>query len=100
VSDAPRFIDPPGLFRSPRYTNVVVFGGLAFVAGQTAVGAVPADIVKVNGYVVDRRSLPELVEIRRRFLGEIRRASTTVVAGLFREELLIEVEAVVALRDR
>jgi len=32
----PRFIDPPQLFRSPRYTNIVVAKGFAFIAGQTA----------------------------------------------------------------
>jgi hypothetical protein len=35
----PRFIDPPQLYRSPRYTNVVVANGFAFIASQTAFGA-------------------------------------------------------------
>jgi 2-iminobutanoate/2-iminopropanoate deaminase len=123
----PRFLDPPELFRSPRYTNVVVASGFAFIAGQTAfdqqgnvvgvgdfraqaeqtcrnlkaaldaLGAAPDDIVKVTNYVVDRRDLPVLVEVRRAILGELRPASTAVVAGLAREELLVEVDAIVAL---
>jgi enamine deaminase RidA (YjgF/YER057c/UK114 family) len=123
----PRFIDPPQLFRSPRYTNVVVANGFAFIAGQTAmdaqgnvvgvgdfraqaeqtyrnlkvtldaVGAGPENIVKVTNYVLDRANLPLLVEARRSILGDLRPASTAVVAGLAREELLVEVEAIVAL---
>jgi enamine deaminase RidA (YjgF/YER057c/UK114 family) len=122
-----RFIDPPALFRSPRYTNVVVADGFAFIAGQTAfdeqgkvvgvgdfraqaeqtcrnlkaaldaLGATPNDIVKVTNYVVDRRDLPVLVEVRRAILGDLRPASTAVVAGLAREELLVEIDAIVAL---
>jgi enamine deaminase RidA (YjgF/YER057c/UK114 family) len=123
----PRFIDPPELFRSPRYTNVVVAKGFAFIAGQTAfdaqgnvvgigdfraqaeqtyrnlkatldaIGAGPEDIVKVTNYVLDRGNLPMLVEARRAILGDMRPASTAVVAGLAREELLVEVDAIVAL---
>lgn len=123
----PRFIDPPGLFRSPRYTNIVVANGFAFIAGQAAfdeqgnvvgigdfraqaeqvcrnlktaldaVGAGPGDIVKVTNYIVDRSQLPVLVEARRAILGELRPASTAVVAGLARAEFLVEVDAIVAL---
>jgi enamine deaminase RidA (YjgF/YER057c/UK114 family) len=123
----PRFIDPPEMFRSPRYTNVVVANRFAFIAGQAAldpqgnvvgvgdfraqaeqtyrnlktvldaIGAGPEDIVKVTNYVLDRANLPQLVEARRAILGDLRPASTAVVAGLAREELLIEVEAIVAL---
>lgn len=123
----PRFVDPPELFRSPRYTNVVIANGFAFIAGQTAfdpqgnvvgvgdfraqaeltyrnlkvvleaIGARPEDIVKVTSYVVDRADLPLLVEARRAVLGDIRPASTAVVAGLARAELLVEVDAIVAL---
>ncbi len=122
-----RFIDPPGLWKSPRYTQIVVANGFAFIAGQAAfdtqgnvvgigdfraqaeqtfrnlkaaldaVGAGPGDIVKVTNYVVDRRDLPVLVEVRRAILGDLRPASTAVVAGLARDELLVEVEAIVAL---
>lgn len=46
----PRVIDPPEIFRSPNYANIVVANGFAFIAGQTA---------------VDRSNLPVLVEVRR-----------------------------------
>ena len=122
-----RFIDPPGLWKSPRYTQVVVANGFAFIAGQTAfdtegnvvgvgdfraqaeqtcrnlkialdaVGASPQDIVKVTNYIVDRSNLPLLVEVRKAILGELRPASTLVIAGLARDELLVEIEAIVAL---
>ena len=61
------------------------------------VGAGPEDIVKVTNYVLDRANLPLLVEARRAILGDLRPASTAVVAGLAREELLVEVDAIVAL---
>ena len=123
----PQFIDPPGLWKSPRYTQIVVANGFAFIAGQTAfdtqgnvvgvgdfraqaeqtcrnlrvalhaVGAEPEDIVKVTNYIVDRSNLPVLVEVRKAILGEMRPASTLVVAALAREELLVEIEAIVAL---
>jgi enamine deaminase RidA (YjgF/YER057c/UK114 family) len=122
-----RFIDPPGLFRSPRYANIVVAGGFAFIAGQTAfdeqgnvvgvgdiaaqcertlqnlmvclraVDAAPKDIVKVTNYVTDRAYLSTLVEARNRIMGELRTSSTAVVAGLARDTLLVEVDAIVAL---
>jgi enamine deaminase RidA (YjgF/YER057c/UK114 family) len=128
MTDAkPQFIDPPGLWKSPRYTQVVVANGFAFIAGQTAfdtqgnvvgvgdfraqaeqtcrnlrvalhaVGAEPVDIVKVTNYIVDRSNLPVLIEVRKAILGDLRPASTLVVAALAREELLVEIEAIVAL---
>jgi len=36
MTDKPQFIDPPGLWKSPRYTQIVVANGFAFIAGQTA----------------------------------------------------------------
>jgi enamine deaminase RidA (YjgF/YER057c/UK114 family) len=122
-----RTIDPPGLFRSPRYAHIVVAGGFAFIAGQTAfdeqgnvvgvgdiaaqcertlqnlmiclraVNATPQDIVKVTNYVTNREYLSTLVEARNRLLGELRTSSTAVVAGLARDTLLVEVDAIVAL---
>jgi enamine deaminase RidA (YjgF/YER057c/UK114 family) len=131
MTDAkPQFIDPPGLWKSPRYTQIVVANGFAFIAGQTAfdtqgnvvgvgdfraqaeqtcrnlrvalhaVGAEPEDIVKVTNYIVDRSNLPLLVEVRKAILGEMRPASTLVVAALAREELLVEIEAIVSLPNR
>jgi enamine deaminase RidA (YjgF/YER057c/UK114 family) len=79
--------------RSPRYANIVVAGGFAYIAGQTAfdeqgnvvgvgdidaqceralqnrmiclraVNATPSQIVKVTNYVTDRAYLANLVEI-------------------------------------
>jgi enamine deaminase RidA (YjgF/YER057c/UK114 family) len=128
MTDAkPQFIDPAGLWKSPRYTQIVIANGFAFIAGQTAfdtqgnvvgvgdfraqaeqtcrnlkvaldaVGAEPEDIVKVTNYIVDRSNLPVLVEVRKAILGEMRPASTLVVAALARDELLVEIEAIVAL---
>lgn len=127
IDAKPQFIDPPGLWKSPRYTQIVVANHFAFIAGQTAfdtqgnvvgvgdfraqaeqtcrnlrvalhaVGAEPVDIVKVTNYIVDRSNLPVLVEVRKAILGELRPASTLVVAALAREELLVEIEAIVAL---
>ena len=120
-------IDPPELFRSPRYANIVVAGGFAFIAGQTAfdldgnvvgvgdikaqceqtlenlsialraVNADPKDIVKVTNYVTDRAYLATLVEVRDRVWGELRTASTAVVGGLARDTLMVEVDAIVYL---
>ncbi|HUQ42145.1 MAG TPA: RidA family protein [Candidatus Limnocylindrales bacterium] len=122
-----RTIDPPGLFRSPRYANIIVAGDFAFIAGQTAfdeqgnvvgvgdikaqcektfenmsialraVNAEPKDIVKVTILVTDRAFLATLVEVRNRMWGEMRTASTAVVSGLARDTLLVEVDAVVYL---
>jgi enamine deaminase RidA (YjgF/YER057c/UK114 family) len=123
----PRVIDPPEIFRSPNYANIVVANGFAFIAGQTAVdpqgkvvgvgdfraqaeqvyrnlkaaldalAAGPEDIVKVTNYLLDRSTLPVLVEVRRAILGDLRTASTAVIAGLARAEYLVEVDAIVAL---
>jgi enamine deaminase RidA (YjgF/YER057c/UK114 family) len=123
----PQFIDPPGLWKSPSHNQIVVANGFAFIAGQTAfdtqgnivgvgdfraqaeqtcrnlrvalhaVGAEPEDIVKFTNYIVHRSDLPVLVEVRRAILGDVRPASTLVVAALAREELLVEIEAIVAL---
>ena len=126
-AETARTIDPPGLFRSPRYANIVVAGGFAFIAGQTAfdrdgnvvgigdikvqcektlenlsialraVNADPKDIVKVTNYVTDRAYLATLVEVRNRVWGELRTASTAVVGGLARDTLMVEVDAIVYL---
>jgi enamine deaminase RidA (YjgF/YER057c/UK114 family) len=124
------FIDPPGLWRSPRYAHIVVAGEFAFIAGQTAfdeqgnvvgvgdidaqcerallnlmiclraVKATPQDIVKVTNYVTDRAYLAPLVEARNRIMGELRTASTAVVSGLARDTLLVEVDAIAYLGRR
>jgi enamine deaminase RidA (YjgF/YER057c/UK114 family) len=62
-----------------------------------AVNATPQDIVRVTNYVTDRAFLAVLVEQRNRLFGELRTSSTAVVAGLARDTLLVEVDAIVAL---
>ena len=53
-----RFIDPPELFRSPRYTHVVVANGFAFIAGQTAFDA-HGNVVGVGDFRAGRADLPQ-----------------------------------------
>jgi len=48
-------------------------------------------------YVTDRACLAVLVEGRNRPFGELRTISTAVVAGLARDTLRVEVDAIVAL---
>ncbi len=53
------------------------------------------DVVKVNHFVTDAANLPTYNEVRAKYLGEERPASTLlIVAGLARPDLLIEVEIV------
>ena len=53
--------------------------------------------MKVTNYVTDRAYQQTLVETRNRMWGELRTASTAVVAALARDTLLVEVDAIVAL---
>jgi reactive intermediate/imine deaminase len=65
-------------------------------------GATFQDVVKVTTFLTDMSALQAVRDVRRRYLADPPPASTTVeVAGLFRPEALIEVEAVVAIpRER
>ena len=65
----------------PRYTNVVVANGFAFIAGQTAFDA-QGNVVGVG--VGDFRAQAE-------------QTYRNLKVGLAREELLVEVDAIVAL---
>jgi enamine deaminase RidA (YjgF/YER057c/UK114 family) len=57
-------------------------------------------VVKVNYYAIDETGLQEIRKVRSEYLGDKPPASTFVfVKGLVRPELLIEVEAIVALPD-
>ena len=76
----PRFIDPPQLFRSPRYTNVVVANGFAFIAGQTAFDA-QGNVLGVGDFCAQA--------------DVISRAALDAVGA--RAEYLVEVDAIVAL---
>jgi 2-iminobutanoate/2-iminopropanoate deaminase len=64
-----------------------------------SVGASFGDILKTTTYVTDAKHVALLREIRTRHLDQARPPANTllVVAGLARPELLLEIEAVVAL---
>jgi reactive intermediate/imine deaminase len=61
-------------------------------------GASFGDVVKVTTFVTDMSELQTVRDVRKRYLADPPPASTTVeVSGLFRPEVLIEVEAVAAI---
>jgi reactive intermediate/imine deaminase len=61
-------------------------------------GATFEDVVKVSTFLTDMSALQAVRDVRRRYLADPPPASTTVqVAGLFRPEALIEVEAIAAI---
>jgi enamine deaminase RidA (YjgF/YER057c/UK114 family) len=63
-----------------------------------AIGADFSAVIKLNYYAVDVSRLAEIREVRNEYLTNPPPASTfVVVKGLVRPELLIEIEAVVAL---
>ncbi len=54
------------------------------------------DIARLTVLLTDRANLPKFAEVRRRYLGDHKPASTGfVVAGLVRPEWLVEVDAIV-----
>jgi enamine deaminase RidA (YjgF/YER057c/UK114 family) len=64
-----------------------------------SVGASFEDLVKTTTLITDRKNLPILREVRNRHLDPKHPpASTLIVAGLVRPELLLEIEAVAVLR--
>lgn len=74
-----------------------VFGNLR--RALASVGASFQDLVKTTTFVTDRKNLPILREVRDHYLDQKHPpASTLVVAGLVRPELLLEIEAVAVLR--
>jgi enamine deaminase RidA (YjgF/YER057c/UK114 family) len=75
-----------------------VFANLRRALGS--VGASFGDLVKTTTLITDRKNLPILREVRNRYLDpEHPPASTLIVAGLVRPELLLEIEAVAVLRS-
>lgn len=57
-------------------------------------GCTPADIVKLNSYLVRRMALPTVAATRKAVLGDVRPAATMIyVAALAAPEYLVEVEA-------
>ena len=121
-ASGPRFINPPGLSRPTGYTHVVVSpdGRTAYIAGQVAggdfraqaaqvfanlslalasVGAGFRDVMKTTTYLTDLKNVPALREIRARHFDAAHPPANTLipVSALARPELLLEIEAVVAV---
>jgi 2-iminobutanoate/2-iminopropanoate deaminase len=61
-----------------------------------AAGMTKADIVKVTIYLSDRHHATANREIRSEYLGSLAPALTVVIAGIFDEKWLLEIEAVAA----
>jgi 2-iminobutanoate/2-iminopropanoate deaminase len=70
-------------------------------SGLAAVGADFNDVVKLNFYVTDVRNLPALREVRDRYVNVAAPPASTLVqvSGLFRDDVLLEVEAIAAVRE-
>ena len=69
---------------------------------KSALSALGTDfdsVIKVNYYAVDVSRLTEIREVRAEYLKSAPASTFVVVKGLVRPELLIEIEAVVALPD-
>ncbi|MFL5574653.1 MAG: RidA family protein, partial [Gemmatimonadaceae bacterium] len=67
-----------------------------------AAGATFADVVKLNYYVVDASQVAVLREVRDRYIDVAAPPASTLVEvrRLFREDVLLEVEAVAVARRR
>jgi reactive intermediate/imine deaminase len=65
-------------------------------AGLAAAGAGFDDVVKLTFYMVDVKQLPVLREVRDEYLDTSRPPASTLVevSGLFRDDVLLEIEAV------
>jgi enamine deaminase RidA (YjgF/YER057c/UK114 family) len=70
-------------------------------AGLAAVGADFGDVVKLNFYLLDVGNLPALREVRDRYVNRSAPPASTLVqvSGLFRDDVLLEVEAIAAVRE-
>lgn len=118
-----RTIEPTGLAYSQAY-EISRFQRLLFISGQTpeapdgsvspdfsgqfrqvwrnietrlaAAGMSLNDLVKVNVYLSDRRYIAESRNLRQEILGDHSPALTIVIAGIFNEAWLLEIEAVAA----
>ena len=67
-----------------------------------AVGATFTDVVKVNYYMVDASQIATLREVRDRYVNRASPPASTLVEvrRLFREDVMLEVEAVAVVRQR
>lgn len=70
--------------------------------GLAAAGATFADVVKLNFYVLDISNLAALREVRDRHVNEAAPPASTLVEvrRLFRDDVMLEVDAVAAVRGR
>ncbi|HSP18634.1 MAG TPA: RidA family protein, partial [Myxococcaceae bacterium] len=70
-------------------------------AALASSGATLADVVKLTWYVKDTSQLATYREVREQFLGSGPRPASTLVEvkGLFREDVLLEVDAIAAPRN-
>jgi enamine deaminase RidA (YjgF/YER057c/UK114 family) len=70
-------------------------------AGLAAVGADFEDVVKLNFYVLDMRHLTALREVRDRYVNAAAPPASTLVqvSGLFRDDVLLEIEAIAAVSE-
>lgn len=114
-------LPPPGQF-----SHVVKKGKLVFISGQTApheanagnldphaqarrifeylkaavtaAGGTMADIVKINVYLTDGAQFPAILELRPQYFSPPYPAATTIVVhGMVRRELVMEIEAIAIL---
>jgi enamine deaminase RidA (YjgF/YER057c/UK114 family) len=69
-------------------------------AGLTAAGAGFADVVKLNFYVLDVKQVPILREVRDQYINLAAPPASTLVEvrRLFREDLLLEVDAIAVVK--
>ena len=71
-------------------------------AGLEAAGATFADVVKLNYYILDMAQLPVLREVRDHYVNTAAPTASTLVEvrRLFRDDVLLEVEAIAVAQDR
>lgn len=81
---------PEGFADQARLAWRNVFARLA------AAGMAPADLVKVTIFLSDRRYRAENAAVRHEVLGGLTPALTIIIAGIYSEEWLLEIEAVAA----
>lgn len=111
------------------YSRAVVDGGFVFVAGCTGqdystgsvvdggitpqteqtfrtiewalgeAGCTLSDVVRATYYITDRAYVPEALAVIGAKFRDIRPASTLIVCGLVREEMLIEIEVTAKLPE-
>jgi enamine deaminase RidA (YjgF/YER057c/UK114 family) len=77
-----------------------VFSNLS--AAMEAVGGSFSDVVKLNYYLIDLSHLPELRDVRDKYINVSNPPTSTAVqvTRLFRPEFLVEVEAVAVLKGK